>query len=63
MYVDILILDKHCYAFCQLKNSGRLFTVKPQANTPSMMRVFSGLCIVDVFSIDTCQSVIYSGRL
>ena len=40
MHVDVLILDKHRYAFCQLKNSGRLFIVKPQANTPSVIGVF-----------------------
>ena len=38
--VDILILDKHRHAFCQLKNSRRLFIVNPQANTPSVIRVF-----------------------
>ena len=37
---DVLILDKHRYAFCHLENSGRLFIVKPRANTPSMIGVF-----------------------
>ena len=27
MHVDVLILDKRRYAFCQLKNSGRLFII------------------------------------
>ena len=38
--VDVLILDKHCYAFCHLENSGRLFIVKPRANTLSIIGVF-----------------------
>ena len=38
--VDVLVLYKHCYAFCHLKKSGRLFIVKPKANTPSVIRVF-----------------------
>ena len=38
--VDVLILDKHRPAFCQLKNSGRLFIVKPKANMPSVIGVF-----------------------
>ena len=40
MHVDVLILDKRRYAFCQLKNSGRLFIVKSLANTPSVTDVF-----------------------
>ena len=40
MHVDVLIVDKHHYAFCQLKNYGRLFIVKPQANMPSVIGVF-----------------------
>ena len=39
MNVDVLILDKHCYAFCHLENSD-LFIVKPKANTPSVIGVF-----------------------
>ena len=56
--VDVLVLYEYCYAFCHLKKSGRLFIVKPKANTPSVIRVFGWECIVDVFSFDTrCQSV------
>ena len=40
MYIDVLILDEHRYAFSQLQNSGRLFIIKPQANTPSVIGVF-----------------------
>ena len=38
--VDVLIVDKQRHVFCQLKNSGRLFIVKPKANTPSVIDVF-----------------------
>ena len=38
--VDVLILNEHRHAFCQMKNSGRLFIVKPKANTPSVVDVF-----------------------
>ena len=56
--VDILILDKHRYAFCQLKNSGRLLIVISKENTPSVIGVFGWKCIVDIFSFNTpCQSV------
>ena len=48
--VNVLILDLHRPAFCQLKNYGRLFIVKPQENMPSVTRVFDWQCIVDVFS-------------
>ena len=35
--VDVLILRKHRHAFCQLKNSRRLFIVKSKVNTPSVV--------------------------
>ena len=37
---DVLILDEHRHAFCQLKNSGRLFIIKSKANTPSVIDEF-----------------------
>ena len=40
MNVDVLILDKHRYAFCHLKKSGTLFIVKLKANTPSVICAF-----------------------
>ena len=56
--VDVLILDKHCNAFCLLKNSGRLFIVKPKANMPSVDRQVMHYLFVFVFSFDTrCQAV------
>ena len=38
--VDVLLLDKHHHAFCQLKNSGSLFIVKRKANTYSLIGMF-----------------------
>ena len=37
---DVLILDQYRHAFCQVRNTGRLFIVKPKANTASVIGVF-----------------------
>ena len=36
----VLILDKYRHAFCELRNSRRLFIVKPKVSTPSVICVF-----------------------
>ena len=54
--VDVLILDKHCYAFCQLKNSGRIFIVKPKANTFFIFFVyFFTIMFTYMFCIHPCR--------